>query len=144
MQTKLNHQNGVIRICVDQVEGNRASGRVFSQRLSAPISFTDLGSLLLQLEELLEEQDFPQAFQRIRSFTPKAPEYPASVLPENAMAARTVAEAAGEKSTFALNVLTRRNATWQGSVDWLDGGEPAPFSSDLEFLSLVERRLSAL
>lgn len=48
--TKIDHQNGVLRICVDRLEGNRAGGRVFSQRLTAPMSFSDLGGLLLQLE----------------------------------------------------------------------------------------------
>ena len=72
---KLNHQNGLIRVCVDDIAGNRVSGRVYSQRLTSPMAFLDLGGLLLQLEELLETQNFPQAFQRIRTFSPdKLPE----------------------------------------------------------------------
>ena len=50
---KLNHQNGLIRVCVDDIAGNRVSGRVYSQRLTSPMAFLDLGGLLLQLEELL-------------------------------------------------------------------------------------------
>ena len=91
--TKIDHQNGTIRICVDRLEGNRAGGRVLSQRLTAPMAFSDLGSLLLQLESLLERQNFPQAFQRMRSFTKEAPEYPAGLLPEGAMAAEAVTAA---------------------------------------------------
>ena len=80
---KLNHQNGLIRVCVDDIAGNRVSGRVYSQRLTSPMAFLDLGGLLLQLEELLETQNFPQAFQRIRTFSPdKLPERSDGVLPE--------------------------------------------------------------
>ena len=142
MPTKIDHQNGVIRICVDRLEGSRASGRVLSRRLTAPMPFTDLGSLLLQLEDLLEQQNFPQAFQRMRSFTHEAPAYPAGLLPEGAMAAEAVAEARGQAATFDLRILTRQNATWQGVLEQLDKGERTPFSSDLEFLKLVETHLA--
>ena len=139
--TKIDHQNGAIRICVDRLEGNRAGGRVLSQRLTAPMAFSDLGSLLLQLESLLEQQNFPQAFQRMRSFTKETPEYPAGLLPEGAMAPEAVASARGEAATFVLRVLTRQNATWQGVLEWLEGERRDSFSSDLEFLKLLERDL---
>ena len=143
MQTNLNHKNGGLRICIDRVEGECISGRVFSQRLTAPLAFPDLGGLLLQLEELLEKQGFPQSSQHVRSFTPVASVLSVSALPEHALSAQAVAEAAGERCTLVLTVLTRRNATWQGYIDWLDGGQREQFSSGLEFLSLVEERLSA-
>ena len=139
--TKIDHQNGAIRICVDRMEGNRAGGRVLSQRLTAPMVFSDLGSLLLQLESLLERQNFPQAFQRMRSFTKETPEYPAGLLPEGAMAAEAVTAARGETATFVLRVLTRQNATWQGVLEWLEGERRDRFSSDLEFLKLLEQDL---
>ena len=141
MPTKIDHQNGAIRICVDRMEGNRAGGRVLSQRLTAPMVFSDLGSLLLQLESLLERQNFPQAFQRMRSFTKETPEYPAGLLPEGAMEAETVAAARGQAATFVLRVLTRQNATWQGVLEWLEGEQRNSFSSDLEFLKLLEQDL---
>ena len=139
--TKIDHQNGTLHICVDRLDGNRASGRVVSRRLAAPMSFPDLGSLLLQLELLLERQNFPQAFQRMRSFTDEVPPHPAGLLPENAMTAEEVAAARGERATFVLRILTRQNATWQGILEWVEGGRRDRFSSDLEFLKLLERDL---
>ena len=139
--TKIDHRNGVLRICVDRLEGSRTGGRVFSQRLTAPMEFTDLGGLLLQLEALLERQNFPQAFQRMRSFTKEAPEHPQGLLPQGAMSEETVEGAKGEKATFELHILTRQNATWQGVLEWLEGEERKNFSSDLEFLKLLEQDL---
>ena len=81
MSTKLNPKNGLFRICVDQMEDGRLSGRIVSQRLTAPMAFADLGDLLLKVEGVLAAQNFPQASQRIRTFVPDASEYPASVLP---------------------------------------------------------------
>lgn len=142
--TKIDHRNGVLRICVDRLEGSRAEGRVVSRRLTAPMAFSDLGGLLLQLEALLERQNFPQAFQRMRSFTSETPEYPAGLLPQGAMPEEAVEEARGEKATFVLRILTRQNATWQGVLEWLEGERRDRFSSDLEFLKLLERSLRQL
>lgn len=43
------------------------------------------------------------------------------------MSPEEVSAASGKRATFILHVLTRQNATWQGTVDWLCGGEPTPF-----------------
>lgn len=144
MTEKLDHSNGFFRICVDSVEQGWVSGRIFSRRLTEPMVFSDLGSLLLQVEELLEKQDFPQAFQQMRTFTGTAPAEKELFLPEGAMDAGTVASAWGKRATFVLYIITRRNASWQGKVDWLDGGEPDAFTSDLEFLKLAENHLTGL
>ena len=50
----------------------------------------------------------------------------------------------GALTTFQLAILTRRNATWQGAVDWMEGQSPMSFSSDLELLSLVDRHMEEL
>lgn len=115
MSTKLNPKNGLFRICVDQKEDGRLSGRIVSQRLTAPMAFADLGDLLLKVEGVLDAQNFPQASQRIRTFVQDASEYPASVLPGGAMSEAEVEASRGALTTFQLAILTRRNATWQGA-----------------------------
>lgn len=144
MPEKLDHHNGVLRLCIDQATGGHISGRIYSRRLSAPLSFSDMGSLLLQLEQLMDSQNFPQAFQRIRSFAKEGPQYPPSLLPEDAMSPETVAEAQGALATCTLRIITRKNATWQGDLVWSGQEDPVSFSSDLEFLTLVEDYVSAL
>ena len=144
MSTKLNPKNGLFRICVDQMEDGRLSGRIVSQRLTAPMAFADLGDLLLKVEGVLDAQNFPQASQRIRTFVQDASEYPSSVLPGGAMSEAEVEASRGALTTFQLAILTRRNATWQGAVDWMEGQSPMSFSSDLELLSLVDRHMEAL
>lgn len=141
MPTKLTHENAALKICVD-VADSVVRGRIYGLRLRQPLEFRDMGSLLLQVERLMDSQNFPQAFQRIRSFQKKGPEYPPSILPEDGMTQAQVDEAQGGLSTFLLQVVSRQNATWQGRVTW-PGEEPVEFSSDLELLDLVESRLLA-
>ena len=40
--------------------------------------------------------------------------------------------------TFILNIYNRQNATWQGSVTWVEKKEKQQFLSALELLKLIE------
>ena len=141
MSMNLTHPSAALRVCVDRAEDGRISGRVFSQRLTQPMAFSDVGSLLLQLEEVLDRQNFPQAFQRTRSFAKERAAVPAAPEPALGMSAGEVEAAHGEAATFLLYVLTRRNTTWQGKLDWLDGSPAQNFDSALELIKLTDRRL---
>lgn len=142
MPVNLTHPSAALRVCVDKAEGGRISGRVFSQRLTEPLSFADVGSLLLQVEEVLDRQNFPQAFQRTRTFAAARPSaVPAAPDPTGGMSAGAVEAAHGGAATFALYVITRQNTTWQGRVDWLDGRPPEDFSSVLELIKLIDLHL---
>ncbi|MDR0468696.1 MAG: hypothetical protein LBH09_01830, partial [Peptococcaceae bacterium] len=67
-ELKLNHFMAYLKVAVNEHENGRIAGYVYSQRLKQPIVFMDTTDLLLQIENLLDEQDFPRAFQRKRTF----------------------------------------------------------------------------
>lgn len=71
MPAKMNHSDAVFRVCVDEISEGRIRGHVVSRRLTAPISFQDVGDFLIKLEELMDRQNFPQAFERTRTFRPR-------------------------------------------------------------------------
>ena len=68
MPARINHYEAVLRICVDELGEGGIRGRVVSRRLTEPMPFSDVGHLLLQLEEVFDHQNFPQAFERRRTF----------------------------------------------------------------------------
>jgi hypothetical protein len=146
---RLNYNRTKLRICVDGIDGGAVNGRVFSQRLKEPFVFTDLSNLVLRLDRLMDEQNYPQAFQRKRTFMTAAP---ASKKNRDETAredddrpyldAETVEGAAGKKATFELQVLSRQNTNWQGFVDFLDGAGRREFESDLEFFAMVNETLN--
>lgn len=139
---KFNHRNAGLRICIDARDGGSLAGKVFSQRLLRPMSFSDLGNLIVQIEKLLDAQNFPQAFQRIRSFGGAGgwPEL-AAADPDLGMSADEVQNARGSIATVTVTVTTRRNASWQGEISWLDGAEREEFSSALELVRLIDERI---
>lgn len=138
------HDNAVLRICVDGVRDHAAFGRVFSRRLVEMMEFTDLSSLFLRLEQLFERQDFPQAFQRTRVVVRDTllQDAVAAADAASGMSEKTVGAQRGAVATFDLRVISRRNTTWQGSVDWLDGSEKQEFFTSLELLHLLDEKLT--
>ena len=131
-------EDAAFYICVDSLEGGQVSGQVVSRRLSKAMPFDNLGSLVLRLEDVLEVQNFPQAFQRSRSFQPRevTSAYAAGGTGHGMPASEVTGTAAGVEK-FMLQVLTRRNSTWQGRVTW-QNGDSQDFSSDLELFHLTE------
>ena len=138
--SNLNSPSAALRVCVDQSDNGRISGKVYSQRLTRPMAFSDMGSLILRLDEVLEKQNFPQAFQHSRSFREHESNVPASADPSDGIPLEEVVGASGALATFTLYVMSRRNASWQGWVDWMDGSPRQQFASALELIRLAEDR----
>ena len=117
-----------IRVCVDGYQGGILSGRFYNQSLSAGKAFSCLSQFLQEVERTLDGMDFPRAYTAARSFGNR--ETPAVL--------STQAEhAAGSLATFAIRVLFRQNASWQGSVTWLEGKQEQSFRSALELIFLI-------
>lgn len=46
-----------------------------------------------------------------------------------------------KRGTFLLTIYNRQNATWQGTVTWVDRNEKRQFRSALELIKLIESAL---
>lgn len=51
-------------------------------------------------------------------------------------------EVMGEKNTFVIQVRCQQNATWQGSVHWVENEQTQHFRSALELIRLMDEALS--
>ena len=51
-------------------------------------------------------------------------------------------QSTGERETFVVRILNTQNATWQGTVRWLNRDQTQRFRSTLELISLMEDALS--
>jgi len=141
---KLYNQNYIyksseLRVCVDSVSDGRMSGRVYSMRLSNPIEFSDINDFILKVEDVLDAQNYPQAFQTKRIFkesssaaSPYVSDDSSKLLDE-----KTVSEVQGKLTTFSVLITSRLNTSWQGFIDKLDGSEKQAFNSDLQFIQLL-------
>lgn len=44
-------------------------------------------------------------------------------------------------STFLIRIQFQQNATWQGTIQWLDHKKTVPFRSMLEMITLIQEAL---
>lgn len=120
-------------VCVDSYDEHVLRGRLYNPHQPEGIAFRSVMEFLLRMEDLLDDMHFPQSFSAVRSFG--AP-------PERTAASPPAAERQeGQCATFAVRVLFRQNASWQGSLTWLEEGKEESFRSVLELLLLMHSAL---
>lgn len=121
-------------VCVDAYDEGVPKGRLYNPYLPDGESFRNLMDFLLKMEALLDGMNFPQPFEQVRVFSRKTA--------SSASSPPKVEKHEGKRATFALRVLFRQNASWQGSVTWLEGGQEESFRSVLELLMLMNSALT--
>jgi hypothetical protein len=119
-------------ICVDDSQHGRFSGRLYNPYRQEGTQFEGVMDFLSQMESLLDSLKLPQSFTAKRSFGVSPP-----------MEASTPGEEPhkGREATFSLRVLFRQNASWQGSVTWMESQKEQLFRSVLELLLLIRDAL---
>ena len=116
---------------MDTYKNDNPVGRYYNPGRGESGSFRSMTQLLLKLEQSMDEEGMPQSFQKVRTFLPL------SGYTEDS----GVGSQMGRKATFAVHILFRRNASWQGSVVWLDEKKTMTFRSVLELISLIHSAL---
>lgn len=122
-----------IMVCVDGYDQHILRGRLYNPFLQGAMHFTGLMEFLLAVEHLLDEMNFPQPFAQVRSFRPQEKAH-GEIRRDNL-------EQRGEKGTFVMKVIFRQNASWQGTVLWLEANREESFRSVLEFALLLNSAL---
>ena len=110
-------------VCVDEYQDSILSGRIVSSVPFGRRLFSQLMEFFRKMEDLLDGMQFPQSFTAVRSFSDpplRTGRPPGADMRE------------GRCATFAVRVLFRQNASWQGSVSWLEGSREESFRSALE------------
>ena len=121
-------------VCVDGYDDRILRGRLYNPHLPEGTDFRSTMEFLLKMEELLDAMQFPQSFTVARCFS--APPPIASQAPDPQIRE-------GRRGTFAIRVLFRQNASWQGSLTWLEEDREESFRSVLELLLLLHSALEA-
>ena len=123
-----------ILICVDSYHYGTLQGRFYSPFLNEGQSFQSLSQFIAKMEQTLDGMEFPKAYTVTRTFSPppeKPPGPPGTVYQD------------GKLASFALRILFRQNASWQGSITWLDQNQEQSFRSVLELILLFDNALTS-
>ena len=121
-------------VCVDRYDRRVPEGRFYNPHYPSGKPFCGVIDLVKQLDQMLDEMHFPTPYTKVRSF--------ADVPIPKAMPPEEAERREGEVATLALRILFRQNASWQGSVTWLEGRREESFRSVLELMYLLDSAAS--
>ena len=48
------------------------------------------------------------------------------------------------KQTFLIEIVDQQNASWQGTVQWINEGKKTPFRSALELIRLLDSTMESI
>lgn len=120
-------------VCVDTYDRNDVTGRLYNPYLTGGEEFHGLMDLIWKMEALLDGMRFPQPFTEDRSFRERR-------VTLSGMSAEVEMQK-GNVGTFAIRILFRQNASWQGTVSWVEGKQEKNFRSALELLKSIDSAL---
>ena len=134
MQEKMwGNQYRTTVVCVDTYDRTGMTGRLYNPFFSGGKPFSGMMDFIWDMEELLDEMQFPQSFTQERSFGGRAIPTPEPLA--------TMERQKGKLATFAVRILFRQNASWQGTVSWVEGRREEHFRSALELLKTIDSAL---
>lgn len=125
---------GTFLIYLDRYDGGIPCGQVYHPHTEECLHFNGLTQLLLSMEQTMDLENLPQSFHSVRSFFPFSAGF---------SDAADTQPRVGKLATFALQILFRRNASWQGSISWLEGKQRQSFRSVLELITLLNSAMEA-
>ena len=122
-------------ICVDRYVDKVLCGRIYDRYPQEGRCFLGAMDLLKCIEGILDSRVNPQPFCIRRefqnTFEQLRPDQEAGF------------SGKGIKATFSVQILFRQNASWQGSVLWVERKIEESFRSVLELLLLIDNALSS-
>ena len=130
MQKMWGNEYRTTMVCIDSYENRVPVGRFYNRYYPEGVRFESLIDLLKKMEDMLDRMQFPQPFASVRNFVEVS-------TPEDGLPGGP-APLEGKYATFEVRVLFRQNASWQGSLVWLEGKREESFRSVLELIFLID------
>lgn len=121
---------------ITSYEAKNFRGWVYNEHFRKRIDFLDLCGMLSAMESLYDTLSFPQAAFQPRHFgkLKKSGILARGAVPEMDMEQK-------DRATFVVHVQFRQNATWQGTIQWVDTNKTQSFRSTLEMIKLIDEAL---
>lgn len=129
-----------VHIFVDSSEHCEIAGYLYSPFYERYSKFSNALELLVQMSEMFDDLKFPQSSVEYRSFYNKRSQIDSGEGVESFMSEAIQKE--NVQAKFVIHVQFRQNATWQGTIEWLEENKTQRFRSTLEMLKLMEEALS--
>ena len=141
MSTKKIHISEEFRtsvIAVDDYSSADFSGKLYNPFYTQCVQIRSFQQLIKELDSLMDEIGCPMSGMEKRSFTKYShADSRAIFFTDKDHASK------GKVATFAIRIQYRNNASWQGTVKWIEGDAEEYFRSVLELFWLIDSAMSA-
>lgn len=131
-------------ICVDGIIDFDMAGTIYNIFMPEPVKFSSVFECVGVMDEFFDDIAFPQAYYDDRTFTQKLSQKRKQLKKEvqQYMSEDILLSEQGKKATFMVQVQFRQNATWQGTITWMDEKKTQRFRSTLEMIKLMDGALA--
>lgn len=119
-------------IAVDNYSNSDFSGKLYNMFYKQCIQIKSFQQLIKELDTLMDDIGCPMSGMEKRTFTKRS-----SADEKMFLTDKTQAQI-GKIATFAIRVQYRNNASWQGTVKWMEGEAEEHFRSMLELFWLLD------
>ena len=120
-------------------DDKRVSGVLSNPYFEQSMYFDNIIQFVFLMDELQDSLNYPQVGMEPRSLLFGSP----SNAVQTNVADRQGLEDLQPIASFKINVLFRQNASWQGTIVWLEQSSEAQFRSVLEFIMILDTVLSS-
>ena len=130
-----------LQLCVDKYDDGEIRGRLFNAYYSDALFFDSCMDMVRQIEDIFNHFDYPHATMDLRSFETdeeredNTPTMRLKAAPTKELYTHNVK---GTLATLKMRVMFRQNASWQGTLKWMEEGLEENFQSVLELLLLID------
>lgn len=131
-----------INICVDEWKEQEFSGYFIHKYEMDKKIFTHALDMVVQIEKLLEEINYPQATTHRRSFKKVEATLTPNVQMQEVWSGQEVGTYRGRLATFYIIIRGRANATWQGEMIWVEQNVKKKFRSVMELLAFMDNAIN--
>ena len=130
-------------VCIDRRKEGALAGRIYSgYRPFHDIRFKDLPEMVLTVEKIMDRIGCPEASINKRQFRNDEEIVALSGTEireaKKAMRQFDTGSERGQKATFILQIKFRQNASWQGTVQWVEKKQEINFRSALELIKIID------
>lgn len=121
-------------IAVDNYSSADFSGKLYNPFYNQCVSIKSFQQLIKELDTLMDEIGCPMSGMEKRTFTKhsQADDKETTLIKDKIQVPR------GKLATFAIRIQYRNNASWQGTVKWIEGDAEEYFRSLLELFWLLD------
>ncbi len=123
-------KTSIVRI--SSYEGRSPRGVLFNSYYDGEKRFENLSQLIFLMEEMLDDLNYPQQTMKTRSYKTGG---------RNTVRGGEEEPHGKTLATFRIKVLFRQNASWQGSITWVEKEQESSFRSVLELVHLMDSAL---